>query len=153
MQFNRYYNLNEAIEFSGDEVYEDGKKIAELTVDEAENVTKEEVISYFEDEESNNKRDNVIEYIHSLKLPKVFTYVWIQYLRVLPTQRGQGRGSEIINTLAMHYPPGTLLALSAEEISSGKSGSSLKEVIQFYKQNGFTMVKDKYGKVFGFRVQ
>ena len=153
MLFNRYYNLNEAIEFSGDEVYEDGKKIAELSVDEVENVTKEEVISYFEDEESTNERDNVIKYIRSLKLPKVFTYVWIQFLKVLPALRGQGRGSEIINTLAMHYPPGTLLALSAEEISSGKSGSSLKEVILFYKQNGFTLIKDKHGKVFGFRKQ
>jgi hypothetical protein len=86
-----------------------------------------------------------------LKLPKTFTYVWIQFIKLLSNQRGKGKGSEILNTLAMNYPPGTLLALSAEEVSGGKTGSSLQMLKKFYKQNGFHLIKSR-DKVFGFRV-
>lgn len=51
----------------------------------------------------------------------------------------------------MNYPPGTLMALSAEEVSSGKTASSLSDLKRFYQQNGFTMVRSN-GKTFGFRV-
>lgn len=142
--------VNESLEFDSSGAYEDGNKIADLEIDEMENVSKEEVISYFEDERD-SERDPVIRYIRSLKLPKTFLYVWIQFIKILPKQRGQGKGSEIINTLAMQYPPGTLMALSAEEVSTGKTASSLDMVKKFYKQNGFTLVRSQ-GKVFGFRV-
>ena len=142
--------VKESLEIDSSGVYEDDVKIADLDIDEMPNVTKEEVISYFEDERD-SERDPAIRYIKSLKLPKKFLYVWIQFIKILPKQRGQGKGSEIINTLAMQYPPGTLMALSAEEVSTGKTASSLDMVKKFYKQNGFTLVRSQ-GKVFGFRL-
>ena len=142
--------VKESLEIDSSGVYEDDVKIADLDIDEMPNVTKEEVISYFEDERD-TETDPATRYIRSLKLPKTFMYVWIQFIKLLPKQRGKGKGSEIINTIAMQYPPGTLLALSAEEVSTGKSASSLELVKKFYKQNGFTLVRSQ-GKVFGFRV-
>jgi len=146
--FKEYYN--ESLEIDSTGVYEDGIKIADIEIDEMPNVTKDEVISYFEDED-NFKNDPATRYLRGLKLPKTFMYVWIQFIKLLPKRRGQGKGSEIINTLAMQYPPGTLLALSAEEVSGGKTASSLDMLKKFYKQNGFTLIKSR-DKVFGFRV-
>ena len=142
--------FKESLEIDSSGVYEDDVKIADLDIDEMPNITKEEVISYFEDERDSQK-DPAIRYIKSLKLPKKFLYVWIQLIKILPKQRGKGKGSEIINTLVMQYPPGTLMALSAEEVSTGKTASSLDMVKKFYKQNGFTLVRSQ-GKVFGFRL-
>lgn len=142
--------VKESLEIDSSGVYEDDVKIADLEIDEMPEVTKEEVMSYFEDERD-PKTDPVMKYIKSLKLPKKFLYVWLQYIKLIPTRRGQGKGSEIINTLAMRYPPGTLMALSAEEVSTGKTASSLDKVKKFYKQNGFTLVRSD-DKVFGFRV-
>lgn len=141
--------LTESLQFdaAGQRVLDDGKKIADYEVDVIQNVDKEEVMDYFQ----TNSRDPVIKYLKQLKLPKKFTYVWIQFIKLLPKQRGQGRGSEIINSLALSYPPGTLMALSAEQVSSGKTASSLDKLKRFYKQNGFTLIKSQ-GKVFGFRV-
>jgi hypothetical protein len=148
MTFRDYYKESLEIEASG--VYENDIKIADIEIDEMPGVTKEEVIGYFVDEEDDNpEKDPVIKYIKSLKLPKKFTYVWLQFIKLLPGQRGKGKGSEIINTLALQYPPGTVIALSAEEISGGKS--SLEMVKKFYKQNGFTLIRSR-DKVFGFRV-
>lgn len=146
------YVIAESLEFDkmGQRILDDGKKIADFEIDEMPDVTRDEVISYFVDDASNMK-DPAVRYLRSLKLPKTFMYVWIQFIKVLPQQRGQGRGSEIINTLAMQYPPGTLMALSAEEVSSGKTASSLADLKRFYQQNGFTMVRSQ-GKTFGFRV-
>lgn len=145
-----YKSLFESLEIDSSGVYENNKKIAELEVDEAPSVTKEEVIDYFSDEENSDK-DPAVKYIKSLKLPKTFMYVWIQFIKLLPSQRGKGKGSEILNTIAMQYPPGTLIALSAEEVSGGKRGSSLDKLKKFYKQNGFTLIRSR-DKVFGFRV-
>jgi len=142
--------VNESLEIDSSGVYEDDVKIADLEIDEMPNVTKQEVMSYFEEDRS-SQTDPVLKYISSLKLPKTFIYVWIQFIKLSPKQRGKGKGSEIINTLAMNYPPGTLMALSAEEVSTGKTASSLALVKKFYKQNGFTLVHSQ-GKVFGFRV-
>jgi GNAT superfamily N-acetyltransferase len=148
MTFRDYYKESLKIEASG--VYEDSIKIADIEIDEMPGVTKEDVIGYFVDEENNNTdKDPVVKYIRSLKLPKKFTYVWLQFIKLLPKQRGKGKGSQIINTLALQYPPGTMIALSAEEISGGKS--SLEMVKKFYKQNGFTLIRSK-DKVFGFRI-
>jgi GNAT superfamily N-acetyltransferase len=148
MTFKDYYKESLEIEASG--VYEDDIKIADIEIDEMSGVTKEDVIGYFVDEEDNNtEKDPVVRYIRSLKLPKRFTYVWLQFIKLLPRQRGKGKGSQIINTLALQYPPGTMIALSAEEISGGKS--SLEMVKKFYKQNGFTLIRSR-DKVFGFRV-
>jgi len=148
MTFRDYYKESLEIEASG--VYEDSIKIADIEIDEMPGVTKEDVIGYFVDEEDNSsEKDPVVKYIRSLKLPKKFTYVWLQFIKLLPKQRGKGKGSEIINTLALQYPPGTMIALSAEEISGGKS--SLEMVKKFYKQNGFTLIRSR-DKVFGFRV-
>jgi GNAT superfamily N-acetyltransferase len=146
------YVIAESLEFDkmGQRILDDGKKIADFEIDEMPDVTRDEVISYFVDDASNMK-DPAVRYLKTLKLPKTFMYVWIQFIKILPQQRGQGRGSEIINTLAMQYPPGTLMALSAEEVSSGKTASSLADLKQFYRQNGFTMVRSQ-GKTFGFRV-
>lgn len=142
-------NIIESLEFDpkGQRVLDNGKKIADYEVDVVKDVDKREVMDYFQ----TDKKDPVIRYIKQLKLPKKFTYVWVQFIKLLPKQRGQGRGSEIINSLALSYPPGTLMALSAEEVSSGKTASSLGMLKKFYKQNGFTLIKSK-GKVFGFRV-
>lgn len=148
ISFRKFFKESLEIDSSG--VYEGGKKIADLELDEVENVTKKEVLSYFGSEDGDS-HDPAISYIKSLKLPKTFMYVWIQFIKLLPQQRGKGKGSEILNTLAMNYPPGTLLALSAEEVSSGKTASSLDMIKKFYKQNGFTLVRSQ-GKVFGFRV-
>jgi GNAT superfamily N-acetyltransferase len=148
MTFKDYYKESLEIEASG--VYEDDIKIADIEIDEMPGVTKEDVIGYFVDEEDKRAdKDPVVRYIRSLKLPKKFTYVWLQFIKLLPGQRGKGKGSQIINTLALQYPPGTMLALSAEEISGGKS--SLEMVKKFYKQNGFTLIRSR-DKVFGFRV-
>jgi len=148
MTFKDYYKESLEIEASG--VYEDDVKIADIEIDEMSGVTKEDVIGYFVDEEDKRAdKDPVVRYIRSLKLPKKFTYVWLQFIKLLPKQRGKGKGSEIINTLALQYPPGTMIALSAEEISGGKS--SLEMVKRFYKQNGFTLIRSK-DKVFGFRI-
>lgn len=150
MNFNKLVSsICESLEFdpAGQRVLDDGKKIADYEVDVVENVTKENVMEYFE----NAYNDPAVKYIRKLKLPKRFTYVWIQFIKLLPKHRGQGRGSEIINHLALSYPPGTLIALSAEEVSSGKSASSLGMLKRFYKQNGFTLIKSQ-GKTFGFRV-
>ena len=148
ISFRQFFKESLEIDSSG--VYENGKKIADLEIDEVENVTKKEVLSYFGSEDGDS-HDPAISYIKSLKLPKTFMYVWIQFIKLLPQQRGKGKGSEILNTLAMNYPPGTLLALSAEEVSSGKTGSSLDMVKKFYKQNGFQLIRSQ-DKVFGFRV-
>jgi hypothetical protein len=148
IEFKEFYKESLEIDSSG--VYEHGNKIAELEIDEMPHVTKQQVMSYFADE-SNTGHDPAMAYINSLELPKTFMYVWIQFIKLLPKQRGQGKGSEIINTLALQYPPGTLMALSAEEVSTGKMSSSLHKVKKFYKQNGFTLVRSA-GKVFGFRV-
>ena len=146
------YVIAESLEFDkmGQRILDDGKKIADFEIDEMPDVTRDEVIGYFVDDESNLK-DPAVRYLKTLKLPKTFMYVWIQFIKILPQQRGQGRGSEIINTLAMNYAPGTLMALSAEEVSSGKTASSLADLKRFYQQNGFTMVRSQ-GKTFGFRV-
>jgi hypothetical protein len=152
MKFDKKINrLLEALEFdrSREEVREDGKTIADMDFDVEENQTKEDVISYFIDMD---KDDPVIRYLKGLKLPKIFTYIWIQLLRIKPNQRGEGRGSEIINTLAMSHPPGSLMALAVGEISSGKTGSSLNKVKEFYQQNGFNLVRSKDGEYYGFRV-
>ncbi len=146
--FKEYFK--ESLEFDASGVYEDDIKIADMEIDEMPNVTKDEVISYFVDDDEDDQ-DPAVRYIKSLKLPKTFMYVWLQFIKLLPGRRGQGKGSEIINTLAMQYPPGTLMALSAEEVSGGKTASSLEMLKRFYKQNGFVLVRSK-GKVFGFRV-
>lgn len=146
---NLVNNIIESLEFdlAGQRVLDNGKKIADYEVDVVQNVTKEEVMDYFQ----TDTKDPVIKYLKQLKLPKRFTYVWIQFIKLLPRLRGQGKGSEIINSLALSYPPGTLLALSAEEVSTGKTASSLEKLKKFYKQNGFTLIKSQ-DKVFGFRV-
>lgn len=142
-------NITESLQFDklGQRVLDGGKKIADYEVDEVEDITKQQVMDYFQ----TDNRDPVIKYLKQLKLPKKFTYVWIQFIKILPKQRGQGRGSEIINHLALSYPTGTLMALSAEQVSSGKTASSLAMLKKFYKQNGFTLIKSQ-GKTFGFRV-
>jgi hypothetical protein len=149
---NKIKQIQESLEFDmpREEVREDGKKIADFDWDVAENLTISEVIDlfYFDDP----KNDPVAKYLRSLKLPKKFTYIWIQLLRILSTQRGLGRGSEIINTLAMQHPPGTLMALSPGEISSGQNKSSHKNLMSFYKQNGFKIVKSNDGVEFAFRI-
>lgn len=144
-------HFEESLEIDSQGVYEDDVKIADIEIDEAPHVTKKEVISYFIHDEKDVKDNSVIKYLLSLKLPKTFMYVWLQYIKLLPTRRGQGKGSEIINTIAMQYPPGTLIALSAEEITGGKTASSLAMLKKFYKQNGFKLIRSQ-GKVFGFRV-
>lgn len=152
MTFKQHYK--ESLEIDSAGVYEDGKKIADIEIDEMPNVTKGDVIGYFADEEEDyapGQHDPVVKFLTNLKLPKTFTYVWLQFIKLAPSQRGKGKGSEIINTLAMNYPPGTLIALSAEEVSTGKTASNLDMVKKFYKQNGFTLIKSQ-DKVFGFRV-
>lgn len=161
MSFKNYYSItklhkkkyNESLEFdfSAEDVYEDGKKIADIEVDIAENINKEEVISYFT-EGGREEKDPVVKYLKQLKLPKKFTYIWIQFLKVLPKQRGLGKGSEILNNIAMNYPPGSLMALSPQEVSGGKSASNIEQVKAFYKQNGFNVVKSSYGDYFAFRL-
>lgn len=150
MNYDKLVNyIVESLEFdpAGQQVLDGGKKIADYEVDVVENATKEDIMEYFE----NAYNDPAVKYIRKLKLPKRFTYVWIQFIKLLPRLRGQGKGSEIINHLALSYPPGTLMALSAEEVSSGKTASSLGMLKRFYKQNGFTLIKSQ-GKTFGFRV-
>jgi GNAT superfamily N-acetyltransferase len=149
MNFKEFYQ--ESLEIDSTGVYDDGVKIADIEVDEMPGVTKEEVIGYFVDEGEDENKDPAARYIRSLKLPKKFMYVWIQFIKLLPRQRGQGKGSQILNTLALQYPPGTIMALSAEEVSGGKTASSLEMLKRFYKQNGFTLIRSR-GKVFGFRV-
>lgn len=150
MNYDELVNyITESLQFdaAGQRVLDDGKKIADYEVDEVKNVTKQEVMDYFQ----TDSKDPVIKYLKQLKLAKKFTYVWIQFIKLLPHHRGHGRGSEIMNHLALSYPPGTLMALSAEEVSSGKTASSLAMLKRFYKQNGFTLIKSQ-GKTFGFRV-
>ena len=135
------------LDVAGQRVLQHGKKIADYEVDVVHHVTKREVMQYFDV----HAKDPVIKYLQQLTLPKTFTYVWIQFIKLLPRHRGQGTGSEILNHLAMSYPAGTLMALSAEPVSSGKTASSLSMLKRFYKHNGFTLIKSQ-GKTFGFRV-
>ena len=135
------------LDVAGQRVLQHGKKIADYEVDVVHHVTKREVMQYFDV----HAKDPVIKYLQQLTLPKTFTYVWIQFIKLLPRHRGQGTGSEILNHLAMSYPAGTLMALSAEPVSRGKTASSLSMLKRFYKHNGFTLIKSQ-GKTFGFRV-
>jgi GNAT superfamily N-acetyltransferase len=78
-------------------------------------------------------------------------YVWIQFIKLLPKCRGQGTGSQILNHLALTYPAGTLMALSIEPVSAGKTASSMAMLKQFYAHNGFDVIKSQH-KTFAFRV-
>lgn len=151
VSFRRFLKESLDIDMAGQRVMEGGRKIADIVIDEVKNISKEEVISYFV-EGGNDDTDPVVLFLKKLKLPKKFNYIWIQHIKVLPQQRGAGKGSQIINTLAMDNPPGTLIALTAEEISTGKTSSSIQKLKQFYSQNGFTLVKSRDNTVFGFRV-
>ena len=123
------------------------KKIADLEIDEVF-IDKKELLSYFE---SSDPKDQVLQYLNGLKLPKKFKYVWIQKIRVIPSLRGQGKGSEIFKTLVKSYPKGTLIALTPGEISSGKTASSLESLKSFYRQNGLTLLPSQ-GMLFGFKL-
>jgi hypothetical protein len=58
----------ESLEFdpAGQQILDDGKKIADYEVDVVENATKENVMEYFE----NAYNDPAVKYIRKLKLPK-----------------------------------------------------------------------------------
>jgi GNAT superfamily N-acetyltransferase len=148
--FKQHFQESLQFDLPGQRVMDGKKKIADIEIDEMSGATKQEVMQYFADEDLSN-HDPVISFLKQLKLPRTFMYVWIQFIRIVPGQRGQGKGSEILNTLALQYPKGTLLALSAEEVSSGKTASSLRMLQKFYTDNGFKMIRSQ-GKTFGFRL-
>lgn len=122
-------------------VTENGKEIGELEFDVVKNSTKESILGYFTDYGDIDNDDPIIKYIRSLRLPKSFTYIWIQLLKVSPKQRGKGKGSKILKALFKKYPRNVLFALSPREIAQGRS--NLENVIRFYEKNGFEIIRSK----------
>ncbi len=122
------------------------KAVAALEVDEEKKANLKYILSLFEEYPSIQK------FLKTLKLKDRFPYVWINLIKVLPQQRGKGLGSLILKKIFSKYPPGSLIALNAGETSTGKTKSSIKDLISFYQKLGFQIVKSEDGYTYAFKI-
>jgi GNAT superfamily N-acetyltransferase len=122
------------------------KVVAILEVDEEKKTHLKYVLSLFEDYPSIQK------FLKTLKLKDRFDYVWIDLIKILPAQRGKGLGSLILKKIFSKYPSGSLIALNVGETSTGKSKSSIQDLISFYQKLGFQIVKSEDGYTYAFKI-
>jgi len=122
------------------------KEVATLEVDEEKKTNLKYILSLFEEYPSIQK------FLKTLKLKDRFDYVWVNTIKVLPQQRGKGLGSLILKKIFSKYPAGSLIALNVGEISTGKTKSSIKDLISFYQKLGFQIVKSEDGYTYGFKI-
>jgi GNAT superfamily N-acetyltransferase len=122
------------------------KEVATLEVDEEKKANLKYILSLFETYPSIQK------FLKTLKLKDRFPYVWINLIKVLPQQRGKGLGTLILKKIFSMYPPGSLIALNVGETSTGKSKSSIKDLISFYEKLGFKIVKSEDDYTYAFKI-
>ena len=122
------------------------KEVATLEVDEEKKANLKYILSLFETYPSIQK------FLKTLKLKDRFSYVWINLIKVLPQQRGKGLGTLILKKIFSMYPPGSLIALNVGETSTGKSKSSIKDLISFYEKLGFKIVKSEDDYTYAFKI-
>jgi GNAT superfamily N-acetyltransferase len=122
------------------------KEVATLEVDEEKKANLKYILSLFETYPSIQK------FLKTLKLKDRFPYVWINLIKVLPQQRGKGLGSLILKKIFSMYPSGSLIALNVGETSTGKSKSSIKDLISFYQKLGFQIVKSEDDYTYAFKI-
>jgi GNAT superfamily N-acetyltransferase len=127
-------------------VYIGSKKVAILEAYEQKKTHLKYVLSLFEDYPSIQK------FLKGLKLKDRFDYVWIDLIKILPAQRGKGLGSLILKKIFSKYASGSLIALNVGETSSGKSKSSIQDLISFYQKLGFQIVKSEDGYTYAFKI-
>jgi len=134
------------LDIPGQAVFIGRKAVATLEVDEEKKASIKYVLSLFEEYPSIQK------FLKTLKLKDRFDYVWVNTIKVLPQQRGKGLGSLILKKIFSKYPPGSLVSLNVGEISTGKTKSSIKDLISFYQKLGFQIVKSEDGYTYGFKI-
>jgi GNAT superfamily N-acetyltransferase len=122
------------------------KAVATLEVDEEKKASLKYVLSLFEE------YPEIQKFLKTLKLNDRFPYVWINLIKVLPQQRGKGLGSLILKRIFSKYPSGSLIALNVGEVSSGKSKSSIQDLISFYQKLGFQIVKSEDDYTYAFKI-
>lgn len=106
----------------------------EFEVDKDKN--KKHVINCFE------KTDKEVKKLFSsVRMPKNFTFIWVNKIYVKQSKRGHGFGSEILKLLEKRYPTkNTVLGLSPGIMVKT---SNIDKLIPFYRNHGFKILESK----------
>jgi GNAT superfamily N-acetyltransferase len=134
------------LDISRQAVFIGRKEVATLEVDEEKKTNLKYILSLFEE------YPLIQKFLKTLKLKDRFDYVWVNTIKVLPQQRGKGLGSLILKKIFSKYPSGSLVALNVGEISTGKTKSSIKDLVSFYQKLGFQIVKSEDGYTYAFKI-
>ena len=137
------------------------KKAIKLKLERSGRVTvNESDVGYlvFETEKKRNKDHvlhcfredvNAVTMMRKIRMPKEFTFVWVDKLYVKQSKRGKGYGAKILKALERKYKNHTIvLGLSPGEMVKT---SDIRRLIPFYESLGFKIVTSDVHH-YGFKV-
>jgi GNAT superfamily N-acetyltransferase len=93
--------------------------------------------------------DEIEDKLKTIRMPKEFTFVWINKIYVKQSKRGKGYGSKIIEAIQRKYKKNNVvLGLSPGELVKT---TDFRRLLPFYKKLGFKiLVTDKH--YYGFKI-
>ena len=129
-------------------------KIAKLKLEKNGKILADESeVGYIEFEIDKKKNKNFIvecfektdkelrDLVKQIRMPKQFTFIWINKIYVKQSKRGKGFGSKILKLMEKRHPNNNVVL----GLSPGKlvKTSNVNKLIPFYRNCGFNVVESK----------
>jgi GNAT superfamily N-acetyltransferase len=111
-----------------------GKKIVGIVRLSKTQTTRNQVYAEF----SSSKQ--TLTNFKKLLLPKRFTFIWVEIVKIQEHSRGRGYGSQIFDWMKATYC-NTLIGLHPKEIAADYN---INMILRFYKKQGFEISRFEY---------
>ena len=123
-------------------ITENDSQIGYVAYEVDKNYAKSKILDTFKDD------DEVEDKLKTIRMPKEFTFIWINKIYVKQSKRGKGYGTKIIETIQRKYKNHKIvLGLSPGELVRT---TNFKRLLPFYEKLGFKiLVTDKH--YYGFK--
>lgn len=113
----------------------------------------------FEIEKKRSKRDivkafkktdlEIQELLRQIRMPREFTFIWVDKIYVKQSKRGKGFGAKILKLLEKRHPANNVvLGLSPGQLVKT---SNMNKLLPFYKKLGYKILESK-NHYYGFKV-
>lgn len=124
-------------------ITEDNSQIGYVAYEVDKNYAKTRILNTFKDD------DEIEDKLKTIRMPKEFTFVWINKIYVKQSKRGKGYGTKIIETIQRKFRKQKIvLGLSPGELVKT---TDFKRLLPFYEKLGFKiLVTDKH--YYGFKI-
>ena len=124
-------------------ITEDNSEIGYVAYEVDKKHVKNGILNTFKDD------DEIEDKLKTIRMPKEFTFVWINKIYVKQSKRGKGYGTKIIEAIQRKYKKHTIvLGLSPGELVKT---TDFKRLLPFYTKLGFKiLVTDKH--YYGFKI-